>query len=65
MPWKQDPAKWEPEEYPKMLTEKDQDGNIKPVVYPAGHEKQGHPVIFENEDDEKAYNKPAKKSKDK
>ena len=44
------------EEYPKMLVK---DG--KPVIYPAGHEKQGLPVIFENEDDEKAYSKPAKK----
>lgn len=57
---------YEPEEYPKMYTVKDDDGVIKPQVYPPGHEKQGLPVIFENADEEAAYSKPkmAKKKKD-
>ena len=66
MPWKQGDPEWVPEAYPKMLTRKTDDGTLVPVLYPAGHEKQGHAVIFENEDDEKAYFKPTKlKGKDK
>ena len=46
MPWKQEAPEWVPEAYPKMLTQKNDDGTLKPVLYPAGHEKQGLPVIF-------------------
>ncbi len=52
--------KWVPEEYPKMLVEKD-----KPVIYPPGHAKQGRAVIFENEGEEKAYRNVGGKRKDK
>ena len=66
MPWTTSESKWVPEEYPKMYTIKDDDGVIKPQVYPPGHEKQGLPVIFENADEEAAFSKPKalKKKKD-
>ncbi len=68
MPYKYHEASTEyvPEEYPKMYTVKDDDGAIKPQVYPPGHEKQGLPVIFDNADEEAAYSKPKapKKKKD-
>ena len=37
------------DEYPKMLTKKNDKGGIEPVYYPPGHEKQGTVVVFENE----------------
>lgn len=46
------------EEYPKMLCKTDDDGVPRPVLYPFGHERYGRPVIFENADEEAAYNKP-------
>lgn len=71
MPYKKIEAReeYEFEEYPKMYTVKDDDGVIRPQVYPPGHVKQGLPVIFENADEEAAF-KPkvavvAKKKTDK
>lgn len=65
MPYKEIQAQrvYEPEEYPKMLTNKAEDGSLVPMYYPVGHEKQGLPVIFENADEEAAYFKPRTETK--
>ena len=66
MPYKHHEAhtEYEHEEYPKMLTQVDTaTGRVVPVYYPAGHEKGGWPVIWENAAEEVAYLQPAKKGK--
>ena len=59
MPWTKPDPEWVPDEYPKALNKEveDEDGvkHLVPVVYPRGHEKQGHPVVFASADEEKAY----------
>jgi len=53
--------KYEHKEYPKALTAKAKDGRgdtrFVALVYPAGHVRHGQHVIFNNAEEEKAYDK--------